>query len=255
MIILLSPAKTLDFKKHTISVATTAPIFQQQANEIAAQLKSYDIAELRKLLGISESLARLTFERYQSWVNKPGIVLSKQAIHAFKGDVYQGLRADDFSEDDLLLAQDKVRILSGLYGILRPLDQMQPHRLEMGTQLAVAEYPNLYHLWNDKIANQLRVELHEKGDLTLLNLASKEYSDAVDFGALGVRVVQPVFMDYSSGKYRVISFFAKKARGLMTRYIIKNRIGKVDDIKSFNLDNYFFNPPMSRENQWFFTRG
>ncbi len=253
MIIILSPSKTMDYKRKD-DISLSHPVFIDKAETLVKKIKAFDVDEIRSLLGISESLAMLTYERFKAW-SKKHEEGARAAILAFKGDVYQGLKAETFNNDDLSLSQKHIRILSGLYGLLKPLDAMMPHRLEMGTSLQINNHRNLYEYWRKSITDEIIHEIDEGSHKALINLASKEYSDAIDLKRIKVPVIQAVFMDYSSGKYRIISFYAKKARGLMARFIIKNNIDDFEDIKLFDIDGYYFNSPMSDSHKWVFTRG
>jgi hypothetical protein len=209
-------------------------------------------AELSKLMGISPKLAALNVERFRSF--NPRSKTAKQALLSFKGDVYIGLEAETYSERDFNFAQKNLRILSGLYGILRPLDMIQPYRLEMGTRLKTNRSKTLYEFWGDEIGEALGRELSVHRNKTLLNLASIEYFKAVSTSKLPGKVITPVFKDYSKGTYKVLGFFAKKARGSMASFIVKNRISKPEDIKGFSADGYQYNETYSTDDQWVFTR-
>jgi len=199
-------------------------------------------------------LGSLNFGRYQDWQPSFTTDNAKQALLAFKGDVYTGLQAEEMSEDDLQWAQNHLRILSGLYGLLRPLDLMQPYRLEMGTKFANAGGKNLYEFWGEKITEGLNAELAKQPTPVLINLASNEYFKAVKPKVLNAEIITPVFKDWKNDKYKIISFFAKKARGLMSQYIIKNRIEDAEQIKQFALAGYQYNEAMSSAKEWVFTR-
>jgi cytoplasmic iron level regulating protein YaaA (DUF328/UPF0246 family) len=205
-------------------------------------------------MGLSDKLGALNYERFQAWQRPFTTENAKQAVLAFKGDVYQGLDAESMSDEDLQWAQDNLRILSGLYGVLRPLDLMQPYRLEMGTKFANNRGKDLYSFWDGVINNQLN-SLVEEPNAVLVNLASNEYFKAVKEKTLSARIVTPVFMDNKDGKYKMISFFAKKARGLMAAFIIKNKITDVELLKNFDSDGYSFNAALSEADKWVFTRG
>ena len=204
-------------------------------------------------MGLSDKLGALNYERFQEWETPFTKSNSKQAILAFKGDVYQGLDAESLSETELIWAQKHVRILSGLYGILKPMDLMQPYRLEMGTKFATKRGQNLYDFWSSIITEELNKNF-SSDNTNLLNLASNEYFKSINVSELKANVISPVFMDKKNGKYKIISFFAKKARGLMTRYVIKNRIEDINDIQNFEEGGYFFNEAMSEDNKPVFCR-
>ena len=207
-----------------------------------------------KLQGISKKLANLNVDRNLLWETPFSPENAKQAILAFNGDVYDGINATAFSEEELKIAQEKIRILSGLYGILKPLDLMQAYRLEMGTKLSFGKYENLYKFWQQKITKTLNNELKEKGGV-LINLASQEYFKAIDTSKLNAEIITPEFKDNKDGNYKMISFFAKKARGLMCRFIVQNNISNPEELKAFDLNGYYFNNQLSKGNNWVFTRG
>jgi cytoplasmic iron level regulating protein YaaA (DUF328/UPF0246 family) len=205
------------------------------------------------LMSISPKLGELNANRFQTWQLPFTPGNAKQALLAFKGDVYTGLDADTFSESDFAFSQKHLRILSGLYGVLKPLDLIQPYRLEMGTKLGNARGPNLYHFWDNKLTESLDKEL-ESDDNVLINLASNEYFKSVKVKSLKARMITPVFKDMKNGQYKMISFYAKKARGLMSAYIIKNKLEEVESLKGFDSEGYCFNPDMSKGDEWVFTR-
>ncbi|MGK7391380.1 MAG: peroxide stress protein YaaA [Candidatus Cyclobacteriaceae bacterium M2_1C_046] len=254
MIAIVSPAKTLDFETET-SYQHSLPRFQSEALQLINVLKEKSEGDIKKLMSISDKLATLNVERYHSFTKKKDPAQSKQAIFAFQGDVYQGLKADTFNEKDLEFAQEHFRILSGLYGLLRPLDLIQPYRLEMGTKLEVNDSSNLYKFWEDKIVNQLNKDLKAQGDKYLINLASNEYFKAVDKKKLKAKVIDIDFLDFSSGKYKVIAFYAKKARGMMSHFILKNKIEDPEHLKAFDYDGYLYDDNASNENKLVFKRG
>lgn len=235
MKIFISPAKKLTTKKNNISNATTIQ-FPNETKYLIDQLRRYSINEIKDIMGLSDNLARLNHDRFQNWDLKSKEV--NLAIYMFQGDVYKGLKANEFSEDDLEFAQDNLRIVSGLYGLLRPLDLIFPYRLEMGTSIDNKNGNNLYKFWGDKLHNFLSSEM--EGQDLVVNLASNEYSKALKLEILKKRVVTPVFKDYKNGKLKVISFFAKKARGEMANFIISNKITNSSDLKLFNYDRYQF---------------
>ncbi|MCL4142001.1 UNVERIFIED_CONTAM: hypothetical protein GTU68_029330 [Idotea baltica] len=206
-------------------------------------------------MDISENLAELNVSRYNKFRAAKHPQVAKQSVYAFKGDVYIGLEAEELDNDDILYAQEHLRILSGLYGLLRPLDVIQPYRLEMGTRLAFDDYTTLYNYWADKIAKLVNRDLKNQGDKVLINLASQEYFKAIDRKTLKARIVDVEFLDFKNGKYKVISFFAKKARGMMARYIIKNRINTPEELRDFDTDGYCFDENSSSENKLVFKRG
>ena len=210
--------------------------------------------EIGELMSISPKLAELNQQRFQDWTAKHDKKSSKQAILAFKGDVYEGLKAWDFDAEDFEFAQKHLRILSGLYGLLRPLDLIQPHRLEMGTAYANPAGKNLYAFWGDRLSDGLNKDLKDSGSDLLVNLASQEYFKSVQQKKLQGKILTPVFKDEKNGHFKIVSFYAKKARGLMSAYIIRNKITAVEGIKKFDVDGYRFNSAMSDGDSWVFTR-
>ena len=252
MLTVISPAKTLDFDTSPKTPKNSTPVFTAHTSALVNVMRKKSSKDLSKLMGISPKLAALNVERFQSF--SPGSKTSKQALLAFKGDVYIGLEAETYGERDFNFAQKNLRILSGLYGVLRPLDMIQPYRLEMGTRLKTSSCNTLYEFWGDEIGEALRSDLSEHRDKTLLNLASIEYFKAVSITKLPGRVITPVFKDYNKGTYKILAFFAKKARGLMASFIVKNRINKPEDIKAFSEDGYQYNESYSTVDQWVFTR-
>ena len=254
MLTVISPAKTLDFETAPHTSKNSQPQFLDQSSELIEVMRKQSPKNLSKLMGISPKLAELNADRYRDW-NLPFTTdNSKPAVLAFKGDVYLGLEAENYSERDFNFAQKNLRIISGLYGLLRPLDLIQPYRLEMGTKIKNSGGADLYQYWHDTISQNLNEELKNHRNKTLVNLASNEYFKAVKPELLPSRVVTPIFKDYKNGTYKILSFFAKKARGYMASYIVHNRINKPEDIKSFDVDGYRFNPDLSGENDWVFTR-
>ncbi|WP_421895327.1 peroxide stress protein YaaA [Marinoscillum sp.] len=254
MIAVLSPAKTLDFETEISLEKSKARLFDR-SKVLLDTLKDKNEQDLQSMMSISDQLAALNVKRFQKFSTRHTPKNSKQSLFAFKGDVYVGLDADDFSADDTAFAQDHLRILSGLYGLLRPLDGIQPYRLEMGTQLHVNGYKNLYEFWGDTISKTLNKDLRKQGDKVLVNLASVEYFKSVDRKALKAKVIDVDFKDFKNGEYKIISFFAKKARGLMARYMIKNRISQVEDLKGFNYEGYYFDEQNSTDTFLAFKRG
>ena len=250
---IISPAKKLDYSPVEKNLDSTIPSLLEHSNELIKDLKSLNPQEVSSLMSLSDKLGALNYERFQEWKTPFTKSNSKQAILAFKGDVYQGLDAESLSETELIWAQKHVRILSGLYGILKPMDLMQPYRLEMGTKFATKRGQNLYDFWNSIITEELNKNF-SSDNTNLLNLASNEYFKSINVSELKANVISPVFMDKKNGKYKIISFFAKKARGLMTRYVIKNRIEDITDIQNFEEGGYFFNEAMSEDNKPVFCR-
>lgn len=254
MIAVLSPAKTLDFESKVETEKTKARLFDH-SKVLLETLRTKSSEDLQSLMGISEQLASLNVERFQGFSTRHTPHNSKQGLFAFQGDVYIGLEAGDFSEAEIQYAQDHLRILSGLYGLLRPLDAIQPYRLEMGTSLRVNGYKNLYEFWGNTIAKTLRRDLKSQGDNILVNLASVEYFKSIDLKALKAKVIDVDFKDFNKGEYKIISFYAKKARGMMARYIIKNGVDKVEDLKGFDADGYWFDAEHSTDTLLAFKRG
>ena len=236
MKIIISPAKSLDFERHVPTESHSNPQFQEEAQKLNAVLAKKNPKSLARLMGISEALADLNWQRNQDFELPFTPENSRQAVYAFNGDVYQGLDVYTLETEHLDHLQDTVRILSGLYGVLRPLDLIQPYRLEMGTALRYNRKKNLYEFWKKKITNALNEDLAE--DEFLVNLASKEYFKAVDTRQLKAQVVTPHFKDWNKGQLKVLSFFAKRARGSMVRYLIESKAESLDDLKGFNYDNY-----------------
>lgn len=254
MIAIVSPAKTLDFETQVDIVRTKARLFDR-SKVLLDTLREKSATDIQSMMSISNSLAELNANRFRKFSTRHTNHNSKQAMFAFQGDVYQGLGADSFTEDDIDFAQHHFRILSGLYGLLKPLDAIQPYRLEMGTQLTVNGSRNLYEFWGSDIAKKLRRDLKEQGDNVLINLASVEYFKAVDLKTLKAKVINVDFKDFKNGEYKIISFYAKKARGLMSRYIIKNKITDIEDLKGFNYEDYYFDEANSNETTLAFKRG
>ena len=254
MLMVISPAKTLDYETAPATERHTLPRHLQHSRELIEVLRDMSPQEIGKLMSISDKLAALNVARFGSWSDTFTSDNSKQALLAFKGDVYTGIHAEDFSEDDFDFAQQHLRMLSGLYGILRPLDLMQPYRLEMGTKLANPRGKDLYTFWGNHITDWLNEELAEQGNGVLLNLASQEYFGAVKPKALKGRLIETVFRDQKNGQYKIISFYAKKARGLMARYVIKERLQDPEGLKDFNLDGYYYDQASSGPDKLVFLR-
>jgi hypothetical protein len=252
MKIVVSPAKSLNFESPLPIQNYTESLFLKEAETIQKTLKKKKPKQLMELMDISEKLADLNWERNQNWALPFTPENARPAVYAFDGDVYTGLDAYTISAEKIAVLQDKLRILSGLYGILKPLDLMQPYRLEMGTSMPIGTKKNLYEFWKKKLTKALNDEL-QSGEL-FLNLASNEYFSAVDTKALKIPVITPEFRDYKDGKLKMISFFAKKARGLMVRYIIDTNAETIDDLKKFNYEGYAFDANLSKGNTLVFTR-
>lgn len=252
MKIIISPAKSLDFENKATTSLYTQPRFLEQSVKLNKKLKTLSRKKLSDLMKISDELANLNYERNQNWQAPFELENAKQAVFAFTGEVFRGIDVNTLSEDKIPTLQNRLRILSGLYGLLKPLDLIQPYRLEMGTKLKVGATENLYKFWNDKLANYLNEELKD-GEL-LVNLASTEYFKALPKKILKVPMITPVFKDFKNGEYKTIMTFAKKARGLMVRYIIENDVKTIEELKGFNVNNYGFSEEMSTETELFFTR-
>ncbi|MDC1144031.1 peroxide stress protein YaaA [Porticoccaceae bacterium] len=253
MLIVISPAKKLDFAPVSAGNASQ-PQLLDHAAELLQGLKQLSPSEVCGLMGLSDSLGALNYERFQAWQRPFTEDNAKPAVLAFKGDVYQGLEAETMTDGQLAWAQDHLRILSGLYGLLRPMDLMQPYRLEMGTKFANQRGKDLYAFWGSIITDEINRLLAASTSPVLVNLASNEYFKSVQHKAINGRIITPVFMDKKDDKYKIISFYAKKARGLMSAYIIKNKISAVEGIKDFDSDGYCYNAAMSEGDSWVFTR-
>ncbi|MDZ7924281.1 MAG: peroxide stress protein YaaA [Marinagarivorans sp.] len=255
MLLVISPAKKLDeCSPLPQSLTATQPALLDDAAQLIDQLKPLAPHQVAALMKLSDALGTLNYERFQQWHLPFDNPNARPAVLTFAGDVYQGLDAQSFSDADFKFAQQHLRILSGLYGVLRPLDLMQAYRLEMGTAFANNRGANLYAFWGQKVTELLNAQLAQLGSNTLVNLASTEYFKVVKPKQLNATVIEPVFKDYKNGDYKIISFFAKKARGLMSAYSIKNKLTKPDDLKAFDSEGYAYNSAMSNDIQWVFTR-
>ncbi|MCF6241937.1 MAG: peroxide stress protein YaaA [Bacteroidales bacterium] len=255
MLIVISPAKSLDFSAPPNIENSSIPPFLNDSEFLVNKLRQFRPEELSKLMNISAKLAELNYERFVKWHTPFTTKNAQPAIFVFKGDVYQGMDIESFSKEDIHFANQNLRILSGLYGVLKPLDLIQEYRLEMGTKLNTSKAKNLYEFWGDKITLEINKAIEQSaGEKVLLNLASNEYFKSIQKNKLNYEVITPVFKDYKNGQYKIVSFFAKKARGMMSRYIIQNKIEKVEEIKTFNSADYHFNEELSKEKEWVFTR-
>lgn len=254
MITVISPAKNLDYDSVLPTGKHTKAKMLGDSQELIDDLAQMSPQDLSKLMGISDKLGILNFERYQTWQLPFDKNNARQALFAFKGDVYTGMDAYSFDKDDVEFAQKNLRILSGLYGLLRPLDLIQPYRLEMGTKLNNARGKDLYGFWGEKITKELNKAFAKQDKPILLNLASNEYFKSVHTESLNADVITPVFKDMKNGKYKIISFFAKKARGMMSAYIIKNKLTKVSQLKKFDTAGYVYNDAMSTPTEMVFLR-
>ncbi len=254
MLMLISPAKTLDFETPALTKISSQPAFLEQSQELIDQLRELSPADISGLMKISDKLGELNFKRFHNWHPPFDKDNAKQAMLAFKGDVYTGLQAEDFSGDDFRFAQKHLRILSGLYGLLKPLDLIQPYRLEMGTKFANRGGNNLYDFWGSQLTDAVNKQLKSLKSSELVNLASNEYYKAIQSAAVNADIITPVFKDLKNGKYKIISFYAKKARGLMSAYAIKHRIEEAEELKGFDSEGYRYNKAMSSAREWVFIR-
>jgi len=252
MKIIISPAKSLDFENKATTSLHTQPEFLEQSEKLNKKLKTISRKKLGDLMSISPALAELNYNRNQDWQPEFDLDNAKQAVYAFTGEVYRGLDVTTLPEEKLPLLQERLRILSGLYGLLKPLDLIQPYRLEMGTRLKVGRRDNLYKFWDADLAKALNDEMED--DDLLINLASAEYFKALPKKALKVPMITPVFKDLKNGEYKTIMTFAKKARGLMVRYIIDNNVNTLEELKGFNTEGYGFSEAMSTDTELVFTR-
>ena len=254
MLIVISPAKTLDYETVPKTKVFTTPDYLGQSQQLINRLRNFSSLDISDLMKVSAKIADLNFDRYESWKKPFTQKNAKQAILAFKGDVYTGLDAESFKADDFKFAQNHLRVLSGLYGLLRPLDLMQPYRLEMGTKLKTDIGKNLYEFWGSDITQGLNKQLKKIKSDYLINLASNEYFKSVKAKELNAEIITPAFKEFKNGEYKMIGIYAKKARGMLSRYIIQNKLSNPEDIKSFNEDGYRFNKTLSKGNNFVFTR-
>ena len=254
MIALISPAKNLDEKSEIPALKTTEPYFLQDSEVIMNTLKKKKAPSLAKLHNINKELAELNFERNQSWTSQMDPEKTRPAIRMFRGDVYYGMKPWDWESGDYKFAQEHLLILSGLHGVLRPLDRIKPYRLEMGTNIKIGRKKDLYHYWGGTITDKINERLKESGSDILINLASKEYFGSVNPEKINGRVIEIAMKEYRNGQYKFMSFFGKKARGFVAGYMIKNRVQTPEDLKKFEVEGYSFNPEISTENNWVFSR-
>lgn len=253
MMLIISPAKKLDFKP--VSFQESSQIrFSKETRELAKVMKKQSPQDLMELMDISKALADLNVQRYHDYDPKMPESRSKQALFAFNGDVYAGLKASDFDKKDILFAQKHLRILSGLYGLLKPLDRIQEYRLEMGSSLEVGRHRSLYSFWGNKVTDLLNQDMDENKDKILINLASEEYFHVIHPDRIQGKLIHIRFEEKRGKDYKVISFSAKKARGLMARFIIKNKLTRIDDLKAFDSEKYQFHPGRSKDDQLTFVR-
>ncbi len=254
MLLLISPAKTLDYQSPLATRRYTQPELLEYSQQLIGEARNLSEAQIKTLMGVSDKIASLNATRFHDWHPDFTPDNARQAILAFKGDVYTGLQAETFSEADFDFAQRHLRMLSGLYGVLRPLDLMQPYRLEMGIKLHNAKGGDLYAFWGEIITHTLNEALAAQGDNVLINLASDEYFRAVRPAKLNAKIIKPVFLDEKNGKFKVISFYAKKARGLMSRYVIENRLSLPEQLTRFDVDGYVWDQYLSNETELVFKR-
>lgn len=254
MLALISPAKTLDYETVLPTDHHTLPRLLDHSQELIDVSRKLSASDIANLMSVSEKIANLNAERFRDWQPDFNFSNARQALFAFKGDVYTGLDAYSLKETEINYAQKHLRMLSGLYGLLRPLDLMMPYRLEMGTKLQNPRGHNLYEFWSDRITQMVNQDLEDAGSALLVNIASDEYYKSVKESKIQAEIIKPVFLDQKNGKYKVISFYAKKARGLMARYIIENKIERADDLKSFCTDGYYFDAESSLKGELVFKR-
>mgnify|MGYP001230056460 FL=1 len=255
MIAVISPAKKLNFNADSPIKAFTQCDFLDESKKLVDKAKDYTFDDIMKLMSVSENIANLTVQRFQDWKLPFDEQNAKQAALAFNGDTYTGLGAETFSQDDFNYSQDHLRILSGLYGLLRPLDLIQPYRLEMGTTMNNSKGKNLYEFWGTKISEQLNRDINNHKSKYIVNCASDEYFKVIDLPTLNVPVIKPIFKDVKNGVPKVISFFAKRARGMMSKFIIKNRVQSIDDLHGFNDNGYEFQSAQSENHELLYIRG
>ncbi len=255
MLTVISPAKTLDFKSPPKIDEFTIPDFLDDSAKLAEKLSKLKPRKLAELMDISASLANLNHQRYQMWHLPFTPENAKQAVLAFNGDVYAGLKASSLTEKKLIMSQERLRIISGLYGVLRPLDLIQPYRLEMGTRFGAGRAKDLYAFWSKKVTGKIQEAIEESGSRILVNLASNEYFKVIDQKKLDAEIITPSFKEMKDDEYKVISIFLKKARGLMTRFILDNEIDDSTDLQAFDMDGYQYNPRLSRPGNPVFSRG
>ena len=253
MLMVISPAKTLDYSGRNYP-QFTQPLMLEQSQQLVETLRTYGPPELSSLMKISEKLAELNYDRYQTFQTPFTPLNAKQALLVFNGDVYRGIEVEDYDDEDLAFAQQHLRILSGLYGLLRPLDLMQPYRLEMGTKLVTEQGKSLYEFWGDQITQQINRALSEEAEPCLVNLASNEYFKSIEPKKLKAPVLNIAFKENKNGSYKVIAIHAKRARGLMVDYAIRHQIRDTNKLKGFDSEGYYFNEALSQPNNWVFCR-
>lgn len=253
MITIISPAKTLDLSSELPKISTTEPGFVDESVQVMKKLKTLSKKKIAELMSLSKDLTELNAMRYQEWEPIFQEEVARPALLTFSGEVYRGINTKDLSADQLIFAQNHLRILSGLHGLLRPLDRIRPYRLEMGTSLPIGRKKNLYHFWEGKITQAVNEAMEAAKTDTLINLASSEYFKAIDFSKINGRVITPVFKDFKNGEYKMVMTWAKHARGVMAGYILRNNIIDPEQLKLF--DQYTFSEPLSSESEWVFVRG
>lgn len=254
MIIVISPAKTVDFETPPQTSKFTTPDFLTESNKLVREMRQYSRNDIKKLMHVSDKIADLNIERFKSFKTPFTQKNAKQALLAFKGDVYTGLNVESFNAKDIDFAQKHLRILSGLYGLLRPLDLMQAYRLEMGLKLTVKKTKNLYEFWDSQVTEAINAEFKKQKESTLINLASNEYFKVIQKNNLEGTIITPVFKEAREDGFKIIGIYAKRARGLMSSFIIKNKIKNPDEIKKFTADGYKFSKKLSTDTNWIFTR-
>ena len=254
MLTVISPAKTLDFESPPLTEEFSQPAHLHQSRKLMRHLRKFSSSDLSKLMDVSNDIADLNVKRNRRWKTPFTPDNAKQALFAFRGDVYIGLDADSMNTENIEFAQKHLRMLSGLYGLLRPLDLMQAYRLEMGSRLQTDQGNNLYQFWDMRITRALNSEMKQIDSKVLLNLASSEYFKAIKSKSIRGRIITPIFKDFHQGSYQVIGFFAKKARGLMARHIIDRQINEAEEIKQFSSEGYRYDPSLSNEDEWVFSR-
>jgi cytoplasmic iron level regulating protein YaaA (DUF328/UPF0246 family) len=254
MLTILGPAKTIDSSPHGLTERSSFPLYIDQAEKLVVRLRRFSPSQLKSLMKVSDKLVTLNFERYAQWRSSYSAEEGQQAILAFSGEVFNGLQARTLSEEDLLFAQEHIRLLSGLYGVLRPLDLILPYRLEMGTKLKINRSKNLYEFWKKIIPNNITDETGIQDSKVLINLASNEYFKSIKPGSFPYEIITPVFKESDGAGYRNVTIYAKKARGKMLRFIIQNRINNPEHLKAFDENGCFFNNDLSTEKEWFFCR-
>jgi len=254
MLIVISPAKTLDYETAPVTKKHSIPDYLDRSQELINRARQYSALDIADVMDVSMKIAELNFQRFADWKTPFTEENAKQAALAFKGDVYTGLDAETLNAKDFTFAQKHLRILSGLYGLLKPLDLMQPYRLEMGRKIESDRGKNLYEFWGDEITNGLNEQLKKTKSKYLINLASNEYFKSVKPKKLNAEIITPQFKDFKNGEYKMMGVYAKKARGLLSRYIIENKITDIEEIKNFSVEGYKYNKQLSQGDNWVFTR-